>query len=230
MSFGRCTSAPRRAREGTQHGSFLDPGFSKSPEAAWRNGKCRNTLICWPQLCSSSRTPLVCRQALLIPEVLSCSDFRVHAVEPRKCTVSAGSYGAEASTAPAALMDCWTFMCTVCNVCRSDGGDQLVKVNRVKQTNKSVRLTEVVRALPVPTILHAPHVTAPLRDVWSARPGDGKDRMLHDEAFRSFSSMYVLGLCNRRRCLGVCWGRESSRELKVLASSEPTLYTTHGIR
>ena len=138
--------------------------------------------------------------------------------------MSAGSYGAEASTAPAALMDCWTFMCTVCNVCRSDGGDQLVKVNRVKQTNKSVRLTEVVRALPVPTILHAPHVTAPLRDVWSARPGDGKDRMLHDEAFRSFSSMYVLGLCNRRRCLGVCWGRESSRELKVLASSEPTLY------
>ena len=90
-------------------------------------GKCRNT--CRPQLCSSSRTPLVCRQALFIPEVLSCSDFRVHAVEPRKCTVSAGSYGAEASTAPAALMDCWTFMCTVCNVCRSDGGDQLVKVN-----------------------------------------------------------------------------------------------------
>ena len=120
------------------------------------------------------------------------------------------------------LMDCWTFMCTVCNVCRSDGGDQLVKVNRVKQTNKSVRLTEVVRALPVPTILHAPHVTAPLRDVWSARPGDGKDRMLHDEAFRSFSSMYVLGLCNRRRCLGVCWGRESSRELKVLASRGPS--------
>ena len=166
----------------------------------------------------------MCRQALLIPEVLSCSDFRVHAVEPRKCTVSAGSYGAEASTAPAALMDCWTFMCTVCNVCRSDGGDQLVKVNRVKQTNKSVRLTEVVRALPVPTILHAPHVTAPLRDVWSARPGDGKDRMLHDEAFRSFSSMYVLGLCNRRRCLGVCWGRESSRELKVLAASGHPLY------
>ena len=155
----------------------------------------------------------MCRQALFIPEVLSCSDFRVDAVEPRKCTVSAGSYGAEASTAPAALMDCWTFMCTVCNVCRSDGGDQLVKVNRVKQTNKSVRLTEVVRALPVPTILHAPRVTAPLRDVWSARPGDGKDRMLHDEAFRSFSSMYVLGLCNRRRCLGECWGRESSREL-----------------
>ena len=154
----------------------------------------------------------MCRQALFIPEVLSCSDFRVHAVEPRKCTVSAGSYGAEAITAPAALMDCWTFMCTVCNVCRSDGGDQLVKVNRVEQTSKSVRLTEVVRALPVPTILHAPHVTAPLRDVWSARPGDGKDRMLHDEAFRSFSSMYVLGLCNRRRCLGVCWGRESSRE------------------
>ena len=179
---------------------------------------------CRPQLCSSSRTPLVCRQALLIPLRLSCSDFRVHAVEPRKCTVSAGSYGAEASTAPAALMDCWTFMCTVCNVCRSDGGDQLVKVNRVKQTNKSVRLTEVVRALPVPTILHAPHVTAPLRDVWSARPGDGKDRMLHDEAFRSFSSMYVLGLCNRRRCLGVCWGRESSRELKVLASCGHPLY------
>ena len=138
--------------------------------------------------------------------------------------MSAGSYGAEASTAPAALMDCWTFMCTVCNVCRSDGGDQLVKVNRVEQTNKSVRLTEVVRALPVPTILHAPHVTAPLRDVWSARPGDGKDRMLHDEAFRSFSSMYVLGLCNRRRCLGVCWGRESSRELKVLAASGHPLY------
>ena len=138
--------------------------------------------------------------------------------------MSAGSYGAEASTAPAALMDCWTFMCTVCNVCRSDGGDQLVKVNRVKQTSKSVRLTEVVRALPVPTILHAPHVTAPLRDVWSARPGDGKDRMLHDEAFRSFSSMYVLGLCNRRRCLGVCWGRESSRALKVLAASGSTLY------
>ena len=121
-------------------------------------------------------------------------------------------------------MDCWTFMCTVCNVCRSDGGDQLVKVNRVEQTNKSVRLTEVVRALPVPTILHAPRVTAPLRDVWSARPGDGKDRMLHDEAFRSFSSMYVLGLCNRRRCLGVCWGRESSRELKVLASCGHPLY------
>ena len=137
--------------------------------------------------------------------------------------MSAGSYGAEASTAPAALMDCWTFMCTVCNVCRSDGGDQLVKVSRVEGTSKSVRLTEVVRALPVPTILHAPHVTAPLRDVWSARPGDGKDRMLHDEAFRSFSSMYVLGLCNRRRCLGVCWGRESSRELKVLASSAPPL-------
>ena len=78
------------------------------------------------------------------------------------------------------------FMCTVCNVRRSDGGDQLVKVNRVKQTSKSVRLTEVVRALPVPTILHAPHVTAPLRAVWSARPGDGKYRMLHDEAFRSF--------------------------------------------
>ena len=166
----------------------------------------------------------MCRQALLIPLRLSCSDFRVDAVEPRKCTVSAGSYGAEASTAPAALMDCWTFMCTVCNVCRSDGGDQLVKVNRVKQTNKSVRLTEVVRALPVPTILHAPHVTAPLRDVWSARPGDGKDRMLHDEAFRSFSSMYVLGLCNRRRCLGVCWGRESSRELKVLALLAHPLY------
>ena len=165
----------------------------------------------------------MCRQVLLIPEVLSCSDFRVDAVEPRKCTVSAGSYGAEASTAPAALMDCWTFMCTVCNVCRSDGGDQLVKVSRVEGTSKSVRLTEVVRALPVPTILHAPHVTAPLRDVWSARPGDGKDRMLHDEAFRSFSSMYVLGLCNRRRCLGVCWGRESSRELKVLASSAPPL-------
>ena len=128
-------------------------------------------------------------------------------------------------TAPAALMDCWTFMCTVCNVCRSDGGDQLVKVNRVEQTNKSVRLTEVVRALPVPTILHAPRVTAPLRDVWSARPGDGKDRMLHDEAFRSFSNMYVLGLCNRRRCLGVCWGRESSRELKVLALLAPLLYT-----
>ena len=146
--------------------------------------------------------------------------------------MSAGSYGAEASTAPAALMDCWTFMCTVCNVCRSDGGDQLVKVNRVEQTNKSVRLTEVVRALPVPTILHAPHVTAPLRDVWSARPGDGKDRMLHDEAFRSFSSMYVLGLCNRRRCLGVCWGRESSRELKVPASAaspsvpHPPLYVS----
>ena len=135
--------------------------------------------------------------------------------------MSAGSYGAEASTAPAALMDCWTFMCTVCNVCRSDGGDQLVKVNRVEQTNKSVRLTEVVRALPVPTILHAPHVTAPLRDVWSARPGDGKDRMLHDEAFRSFSSMYVLGLCNRRRCLGVCWGRESSRDLKSRRSACP---------
>ena len=162
---------------------------------------------------------------MLICQALSCSDFRVDAVEPRKCTVSAGSYGAEASTAPAALMDCWTFMCTVCNVCRSDGGDQLVKVNRVKQSNKSVRLTEVVRALPVPTILHAPHVTAPLRDVWSARPGDGKDRMLHDEAFRSFSSMYVLGLCNRRRCLGVCWGRESSRELKVLAASGHPLYT-----
>ena len=163
----------------------------------------------------------MCRQALLIPEVLSCSDFRVDAVEPRKCTVSAGSYGAEASTAPAALMDCWTFMCTVCNVCRSDGGDQLVKVNRVEQTSKSVRLTEVVRALTVPTILHAPHVTAPLalRDVWSARPGDRKDRMLHDEAFRSVSSMYVLGLCNRRRGLRVCWGRESSRELKVLALS-----------
>ena len=160
----------------------------------------------------------------MIPLRLSCSDFRVHAVEPRKCTVSAGSYGAEASTAPAALMDCWTFMCTVCNVCRSDGGDQLVKVNRVTQTSKSVRLTEVVRALPVPTILHAPHVTAPLRDVWSARPGDGKDRMLHDEAFRSFSSMYVLGLCNRRRCLGVCWGRESSRELKVLALLAHPLY------
>ena len=157
-----------------------------------------------------------------------CSDFRVHTVEPRKCTVSAGSYGAEASTAPAALMDCWTFMCTVCNVCRSDGGDQLVKVNRVEQTNKSVRLTEVVRALPVPTILHAPRVTAPLRDVWSARPGDGKDRMLHDEAFRSFSSMYVLGLCNRRRCLGVCWGRESSRELKVLAFTFPTPFTVGG--
>ena len=185
-------------------------------------GFCRTT--CRPQLCSSSRTPLVCRQALLIPLRLSCSDFRVDAVEPRKCTVSAGSYGAEASTAPAALMDCWTFMCTVCNVCRSDGGDQLVKVNRVEQTNKSVRLTEVVRALPVPTILHAPRVTAPLRDVWSARPGDGKDRMLHDEAFRSFSSMYVLGLCNRRRCLGVCWGRESPRELKVLASSGHPLY------
>ena len=106
----------------------------------------------------------MCRQALLIPRRKTCSDFRVHAVEPRKCTVSAGSYGAEASTAPAALMDCWTFMCTVCNVCRSDGGDQLVKVNRVKQTNKSVRLTEVVRSLPVPTILHAPRVTAPLRE------------------------------------------------------------------
>ena len=64
-------------------------------------------------------------------------------------------------------------LCAKCNVCRSDGGDQLVKVNRVEQTNKSVRLTEVVRALPVPTILHAPRVTAPLRDVWSARPGDG---------------------------------------------------------
>ena len=140
----------------------------------------------------------------------------VDAVEPRKCTVSAGSYGAEASTAPAALMDCWTFMCTVCNVCRSDGGDQLVKVNRVKQTNKSVRLTEVVRALPVPTILHAPRVTAPLRDVWSARPGDGKDRMLHDEAFRSFSSMYVLGLCilQQEKVFGSVLGTRHARALE----------------
>ena len=95
----------------------------------------------------------MCRQALLIARAVSCSDFRVDAVEPRKCTVSAGSYGAEASTAPAALMDCWTFMCTVCNVCRSDGGDQLAKVNRVEQTNKSVRLTErksFVRSLSRP--------------------------------------------------------------------------------
>ena len=113
--------------------------------------------------------------------------------------MSAGSYGAEASTAPAALMDCWIFMCTVCNVCRSDGGDQLVKVNRVEQTNKSVRLTEVVRALPVPTILHAPHVTAPLRDVWSARPGDGKGRMLHDEALTHVSN--PLGSYVRARSL-----------------------------
>ena len=143
--------------------------------------------------------------------------------------MSAGSYGAEASTAPAALVDCWTFTCAVCNVCRSDGGDQLVKVNRVEQTSKSVRLTEVVRALPVPTILHAPHVTAPLRDVWSARPGDGKRRMLlyiiDNEAFRPFSSMYVLGFCNRRRCLGVCWGRESSRELKLPAAGAHPLYS-----
>ena len=166
----------------------------------------------------------MCRQALFIPEVLSCSDFRVDAVEPRKCTVSAGSYGAEASTAPAALMDCWTFMCTVCNVCRSDGGDQLVKVNRVKQTNKSVRLTEVVRALPVPTILHAPRVTAPCETCGQQGQVMGKVRMLHVEALKSFSSTYVLGLCNRRRCLGVCWGRESSRELKVLALLAPTLY------
>ena len=129
-------------------------------------------------------------------------------------TVSAGSYGAEASTAPAALMDCWTFMCTVCNVCRSDGGDQLVKVNRVEQTNKSVRLTEVVRALPVPTILHAPHVTAPLRDVWLARPGDGKHQMLHDEAFRSFSSMCATGNATGEgvwECAGDARALESSK-------------------
>ena len=131
--------------------------------------------------------------------------------------MSAGSYVAEASTAPAALMDCWTFMCTVCNVCRSDGGDQLVKVNLVKQTNKSVRLTEVVRALPVPTILHAPHVTAPLRDVWSARPGDGKERMLRLMRL-SEDPLVLYRICIRPRSLqqekvfgGVMGTRELSR-------------------
>ena len=127
---------------------------------------------------------------------------------------------AEASTAPAALMDCWTFMCTVCNVRRSDGGDQLVKVNRVTQTSKSVRLTEVVRALPrVPTILHAPHVTAPLRDVWSARPGDGKGRMLHDEAFRSCSFMYVLSVSATGEGVWECAG-----DARALESSKSLLY------
>ena len=42
-------------------------------------------------------------------------------------------------------------LCAIC-VSVGYGGDQLVNVNRVAQTSKSVRLTEVVRALPVPTI------------------------------------------------------------------------------
>ena len=151
--------------------------------------------------------------------------------------MSAGSYGAEASTAPAALMDCWTFMCTVCNVCRSDGGDQLVKVNRVKQTNKSVRLTEVVRALPVPTILHAPHVTAPLRDVWSARPGDGKCQMLH--MMRYMMSMRLsdpLVLCTCPRSLqqekvfgSVLGTRELSRAQSPRTACPPPLGGGWGI-